>query len=334
MAKKRFIIIGVVAGVIVAAAAAGVVALNVKTVKVSSDLTCRVAFGKMSDGEAKRVLATADGELLGARKYPFARDAYRAVVDYHRGEWRDDALVGMAQTFLGEGKPAEAYPWLATVVKEYPRGSAVEQGRFGKAVGGELGILLAKPPLDYVNAVNYLNLLAAAGSPDAPAWRQKFEDIVETPFTLTATYQHEKELAYVVRETATKDARTTALFYGREKIPAALSRELARRVAFGAALPQDKLAAFLDGRTEYATDLNKVSKKDLDDQAKVRMAKEREDKGLGALPTEWADAFAAADEDTGWTASAEVVGQLKDVTIAEILTSAGVDPFTGKPAAK
>jgi hypothetical protein len=64
------------------------------------------------------------------------------------------------------------------------------------------------------------------------------------------------------------------------------------------------------------------------------MTKEREDKGLGALPAEWADAFAAADEDTGWTASAEVVGRLNDVTIAEILTSAGVDPFTGKLAAK
>ena len=332
--KTKVIFIMVGAAVVAAAAAAVFIAVNTRTIKISSDLSYRVVFGKMSDHEARRVLAIADNELLPAGKYPFARDAYRAVVDYHDGEYRDDALVGVAQTLVGEGKPAMAYKWLAAAVKEYPRGSAVETGRFHDVVAVELTRTLAKPPLDYVNAVNYLNLLTAVGSPDAATWRTKFGDIIGTPFTLSATYTHEKELAYVVRETATKDARTAALFYAREEIPPLLCRGLERRVIFGAPVPPDKVRAFVESRVEYRTDLGDVKKRAFDEQAKVRMEKERSDKGLGALPAEWADAFAAAEEDTGWTAAAEVVGLLKDVTIMDVLKSAGVDPFTGRAAAK
>lgn len=328
--KKKLVTILIIGGVAILGAGILVVALNIKTVKVSSDLSCRVMFGRMSDGEAKRVLAEADGKLMPGRKYPFARDAYRAVVEYHAGSYRDDACLGVARTFLGEGKRAEAYPWLEKVAKEYPRGSAVESRAFDRAVAAELGLMLAKPPLDYVNAARYLDLLAAAGSPDAATWRQKFKDIVETPFSLAANYTHEKELAYVVKDTATRDATSAALFYAREHVPDELVRELKKRVQFGAAVPDDKLKSFVEGRVAYGGQVDKVGKKDLDEQAKVKLEKEREEKGLGELPVEWADAFAGADEDTGWTASASVTGSLKNVTIAEILTACGVDPLTGK----
>jgi len=328
--KKKLVIILILCGVGLVGAGVIVVALNVKTVKVSSDLSCRIAFGRMSEGEAKRVLAEADGRLMPSRKYPFARDAYRAVVDYHAGTYRDDACLGVARAYLGEGKRADAYPWLARVAKEYPRGSAVESRAFDRAVESELGTILARPPLDYVNATRYLDLLAATGSPAAATWRQKFKDIVETPFTLAANYTHEKELAYVVKDTATRDATNAALFYARERVPAELVRELKKRVQFGAAIPDDKLQDFIVNRVTYGGQVDKVGKKELDEQAKVKLEKEREDKGLRSLPAEWADAFAAADEDTGWTASASVTGSLKNVTIAEILTACGVDPLTGK----
>ena len=308
-------------------------ALNIKTVKITSDLSCRVTFGKMPDGEAVRVLAVADEELMPARKYAFARDAYRAVVDYHRGECRDEGLLGLAKTYLAEGKRAEAYPCLARVVEEYPRGSVVEEHKLDAAVGRELEAALAKPPLDYTWAVKCLGLLVDAESADAPKWRQKFKDIVETPFDLSAVYTYEKELTYVVRETAGRDARKTALFYGREEIPAKLVQGLKGRVNFGDAVPDEKLGAFAEGRAVYVDKLEGVKKAGWDEQAKVRNERRREELGLGELPAEWANAFIAADEDAGWVAAASVVGQLKDVTIAEVLAYAGVDPLTGKTSA-
>jgi hypothetical protein len=330
--QRKAGIIAVGAAALVVIAAGLVLRLNVKTVRISTDLSCRVAFGRMSAGEAKKVLGVADGELMPARKYVFARDAYRAVATYHGGALRGAAYLGVAQTYLAEGQPAAAYPWLVRITKEHPRGAVVESRRLDGVVTKELERLLARPPLDYPTAVRYLGLLGAAGSPDAAAWRTRFRTLLETPFTVSASYTHEKELAYVVKETATKDARTTALFYAREQIPAALLKRVKERADFGAAVPDDKLAAFVESRVRYVGALSKVQKKELDEQAKVRLDKEREEKGVGALPAEWAAAFAAADEDTGWTASAAVVGELKDITLAEILTSAGVDPLTGGPA--
>ena len=319
-----------VAAVVVAALYLG---LNIKKVKITSDLSCRVTFGKMSAGEAERVLAVADKELMPARKYPFARDAYQAVIDYHRGDWRDEAMLGLARTYLAEGKRDEAYPWLAQIVADYPRGSVVEEHKLDGAVAAELEALLAKPPLDYPWVVKYVNLLSDAESPDAQKWRQKFKDIIETPFNLAADYTHEKELAYVVRETASRDARKAALFYAREEIPGELVEGLKARVNFGDVVPDDKLLAFVEGRVVYADKVEGVKKAGLEEQAKVRHEERREQLGLGELPAEWANAFLAADEDTGWVASASVVGQLKDVTIAEALTYAGVDPVTGKGTA-
>ncbi len=333
LTRKKLYGILIMAGALVAVAGGLYVALNVKTVKITSDLSCRVTFGKMSAGEAERVLAVADEELMPVRKYAFARDAYRAVVDYHRGESRDDALLGMAKTYLAEGERAEAYPWLARVVEEYPRGSVVEEHELDDVVGGELEATLARPPLDYGWAVKYLGLLSAAESPDAATWRQKFKDIADTPFDLSAVYTHEKELAYVVRETASRDARKTALFYAREEIPAKLVKAFKRRVDFGDAVPDEKLAAFVEERVVYVGKLEDVKKAGLDEQAKVRHENRREELGLGELPAEWANAFIAADEDTGWVAAASVVGQLKDVTIAEALAAAGVDPLTGRSTA-
>jgi hypothetical protein len=330
LTKKKLYGILVLAAAVAAVAGGLYVALNVKTVKITSDLSCRVTFGKMSAGEAERVLAVADEELMPARKYAFARDAYRAVVDYHRGESRDDALLGMARTYLADGKRTEAYPWLARVVAEYPRGSVVEERKLDEVVGRELEATLAKPPLDYNWAVKYLELLAGAESPDAATWRQKFKDIVETPFDLSAVYTYEKELAYVVRETASRDARKTALFYAREEIPAKLVKALKRRVDFGDAVPDDKLAAFVEERVVYVDKLEEVKKAGLDEQAKVRHEKRREELGLGELPAEWANAFIKADEDTGWVAAASVVGKFNDVTITEVLAAAGVDPLTGR----
>ncbi len=322
-----------VLAVILAAAAGGLyLALNVKTIKISSDLSCRVTFGKMSPREAARVLAAADGELMPARKYPFARDAYLAVVKYHRGPYRDDAYLGVARTYLAERKADAAYPWLHKVVAEYPRGSVIEEGGLDKVAGGELALLLAKPPLDYPWAVKYLKLLTDAASPSAPRWRQKFEDIVATPFTLAASYAREKALTYVVRETATRDARRAAVFYARQELPAELAGALARRVNFGDVVPPDKISAFIDERTTYTDQVDKVAKSELGEQAKANLTQRREELGLGELPEEWANAFFAADEDTGWVASASVVGKLKGITIAEILKYAGVDPLTGESA--
>jgi len=335
MIKKKYgILILFVVAVVVAGAL--VVALNVKTVKISSGVKYRVTFGKMSAAEVARVVAIADRELMPARKYAFARDAYAGVVAHHRGEWRDDAFLGMARTYLAEGRRRDAYPWLARVVRESPRGSAVESGAFDRAVTAELAAILARPPLDYYWGVRYLNLLAAAGSAAAPAWRRKFQDIVETPFTLTAAYDYEKELSFVVRETATRDARATALFYAREHIPSQLVAALRKKVDFGPVVPPDKIAAFVEERTEYVSRLEKVGKATAEDEgvAKVRLEKARAAKGLGELPAEWAEAFLAAEAETGWVAAASVVGELKDVTIAEVLTFARVDPFTGAPAAR
>lgn len=330
MTKKKLYGILILAAAGVAVVGGLYVAFNVKTVKITSDLSCRVTFGKMSAGEAERVLAVADDKLMPARKYAFARDAYRAVVDYHRGEACDDAFLGMARTYLAEGERAEAYPWLARLVEEYPRGSVVEERKLDEVVGGELEATLARPPLDYGWAVKYLGLLADAESPDAATWRQKFKDIVETPFDLSAVYTHEKELTYVVRETASRDARKTALFYARGDIPAKLVAALKKRVDFGDAVTDEKLAAFVEERVVYVDKLEAVKKAGLDEQAKVRHGKRREELGLGELPAEWAYAFLAADEDTGWVAAASVVGRLNDVTIAEGLTYAGVAPLTGE----
>jgi hypothetical protein len=330
--RKKLYGILILAGVAIVVAAALYLGLNIKRVKITSDLSCRVTFGKMSAGEAERVLTVADKDLMPARKYPFARDAYQAVVDYHRGDWRDEAMLGLARTHLAEGKADEAYPWLARVVAEYPRGSVVEEHKLDDVVAAELGKLLARPPLDYPRAVKYVGLLSGAESPDAPKWRQKFSDIIETPFNLSAIYTHKKELAYVVRETASRDARKAALFYAREEIPAELVKGLKARVNFGGVVPDDKLLAFVEGRVVYADKVEGIKKAGLEEQAKVRHEERREELGLGELPAEWANAFLAADEDTGWVASASVVGQLKDVTIAEALAYAGVDPLTGKAA--
>ncbi len=334
--KKKALGVLILVAIAVVAAGGLYLAFNVKTIKVSSDLKCRVTFGKMADDEARRVLAVADRELMRARKYPFARDAYNAVATYHTGQYRDDAFLGVARTYLAEGKRADAYPWLARVAREYPRGSAVETRAFDGAVTGELGALLARPPLDYGWAVKYLDLLARAGSPDAAAWRQRFKDIIETPFTVDASFSHAKELNYVVRETATRDARASALFYAREKVPTELCAAVKKRVVFGAYLPDDKLLAAVENRVVYVDRVEKVGKPGEDENktAKAEMDKSREEKGLGALPEEWANAFLAAEEDTGWVASASVVGELKNVTIAELLTFAGVDPTTGAPLKK
>jgi hypothetical protein len=309
-------------------------ALNIKTVRITPDLSCRVTFGKMSRGEAERVLAFADRELMPARKYPVARDAYRAVAEYHRGECCDEALLGVGRTYLAEGKRAEAHRWLARIVAEYPRGSIIEGRKLDEVLGRELEATLAKPPLDYVWAVECLALLNEGESADAPRWRQRFKDIVETPFDLSAAYSHKKELAYVVRETAGRDARKAALFYAREEIPAKLVGALKKRVNFGAVVPDDKLAAFVEERVVYVDKLEQVQKARFDERAKVRHEERREELGLGELPAEWANAFLAADEDTGWVAAASVAGQLKDVTIAEALTYARVDPLTGKPSTR
>jgi hypothetical protein len=325
--KKLYVILIPAAAVV----AGGLyVALNIKTVPITSDLSCRVTFGKMSDGEAGKVLRAADGEFMPARNYAFARDAYRAVVDYYRGERRDEALLGVAKTYLAEGNRDDAYTWLARVVAEYPRGSVIEKRELDAVLARELEATLARPPLDYTWAVKCLNLMVEAESPDAAKWKQKFKDIVETPFDVSAVYTHEKGLAYVVRETAGRDARKAALFYAREEIPAKLVAALKKRVNFGAAVPDEKLAAFVEARAVYVDKVEEVKKAGLDEQGKVRHEKRREELGLGELPAEWADAFIAADEDTGWVAAASVVGKLKDVTIAETLTAVGVDPLTGE----
>jgi len=108
LTKKKLYGLLVLAAAVAAVVGGLYVALNVKTVKITSDLSCRVTFGKMSAGEAERVLAVADEELMPARKYAFARDAYRAVVDYHRGESCDEALLGMARPYRAEGNRTAA----------------------------------------------------------------------------------------------------------------------------------------------------------------------------------------------------------------------------------
>jgi hypothetical protein len=329
LTRKKLYGVLILAAALAAVAGGLYVAFNIKNVPITSGLSCRVTFGKMSDGEAKRILHVADAELMPARKYAFARDAYRAVADYYRGERRDDALLGLAKTYLAEGNRGEAYTWLSRVVTEYPRGSVVENGELDEVVGRELEATLARPPLDYTWAVKCLGLLTDAESPDAAKWRQKFKDIVETPFDVSAVYTHEKGLAYVVRETASRDARKAALFYAREEIPAKLVAAFKKRVNFGDAVPDEKLAGFVKERAVYVDKLEEVKKAGLDEQAKARHEERREELGLGELPPEWANAFIAADEDTGWVAAASVMGKLKDVTIAEALTAAGVDPLTG-----
>jgi hypothetical protein len=112
-----------------------------------------------------------------------------------------------------------------------------------------------------------------------------------------------------------------------------LIEALKKRVHFGDAVPDNKLLAFVTDRAIYADKLEGIKKSGLDEQTKARTEESRDQMGLGELPEEWANAFMAADEDTGWVASAHVVGQLKQITIAEILTSAGVDPLTGRTVA-
>jgi hypothetical protein len=95
-------------------------------------------------------------------------------------------------------------------------------------------------------------------------------------------------------------------------------------------VPDEKLAAFVEERVVYVGKLEEVKKAGLDEQAKVRHEKRREELGLGELPAEWANAFITADEDTGWVAAASVVGKLNAVMITEVLAAAGVDPLTGR----
>lgn len=330
MRRKKLIGILILVGVAVVVAAGLYLGLNIKTLKIAEGVRCRVTFGKMSNGEAERLLKVADAELMPARKYAFARDAYQAVVEYHAGEYRDEAYLGLARVYLSEGKRAEAYPWLAKIPEEFPRGSVIEGHRLEAAVIPELEAMLARPPLDYAQTVKFVRLLAQAESPEAPAWEQKFKDIIETPFDVSATYTHEKELTYVVRATATRDARKAALFYAQEEIPPRLAEAFKKRVDFGDLVSEETLLAFATERAVYLDKVEEIKKAGLDEQAQIRHEARREELGLGELPAEWANAFLAAEEDTGWVASASVVGQLKDVTIAEALTYAGLDPLTGR----
>ena len=57
MTRKKLYGILILAGVAVVAAGGLYLGLNIKTIKITSGLSSRVTFGKMSDGEAERVLA-------------------------------------------------------------------------------------------------------------------------------------------------------------------------------------------------------------------------------------------------------------------------------------
>jgi hypothetical protein len=315
--------IAITAAVVIIIAVALVFILNVKMVRVTEDYTVRVWFGRMDEGKAAGVLAVAD-KLFGEKKYPFARDAYNVVLKYHEGDKRDDALLGVARTYIAEGDDATGFEYFEKIVGEYPKGDVVENHLIEAPVTAELDRIMKAKPLDYLAMVRFVGILRDGKCLKAPEYGAKAEAILDAPIDLSAEFAHEKELVYSVKRTAAEDARKEALFRAKAELPPKIMEMLKKRVNFGDVIPDDTLLAIINDNVSYGDRLAGL------ERAGGGEATKPDDSEYADLPAEWADALKEASMEEGWSASAVVVGTLSGITLRDILVEAGVNPMTGE----
>jgi hypothetical protein len=315
--------IAITAGVVIIIIVALVFILNVKMVRVTEDYTVRVWFGRMDEGKAADVLAAADG-LFDEKKYAFARDAYNVVLKYHEGDKRDDALLGVARTYISEGDDETGFEYFERIIAEHPKGDVVENHLIEGPVAAELDRVMAAKPLDYLAMVHFVGILCDGKCPKVPDYAAKTEAILNAPIELSAEFAHEKELVYTVKRTAAEDARKEALFHAKAELPGKIMAMLKKRVDFGGVIPDEKLLEIINENMTYGDRL-----------AGLERAGGGETTASGGdeyadLPEEWADALKEASVEEGWSASAVVVGTLSGITLRDILVQAGVNPMTGE----
>jgi hypothetical protein len=315
--------IAITVGVVIIIIVALVFILNVKMVRVTEDYTVRVWFGRMDEGKAADVLAAADG-LFDEKKYAFARDAYNVVLKYHEGDKRDDALLGVARTYIAEGDDETGFEYFERIIGEYPKGDVVENHLIEAPVAAELDRLMKGKPLDYPAMVRFVTILDDGKCPKAPEYKAKVEAILDAPINLSAEFAHEKELVYTVKRTAAEDARKEALFHAKAELPGMILAMLEKRVDFGGAVPDEKLLEIIAGNLTYGDRLAGL------ERAGGGRATKPDESEYADLPEEWADALREASMEEGWSASAVVVGTLSNITLRDILVQAGVNPMTGE----
>jgi hypothetical protein len=315
--------IAITAGVVVIIIIALVFILNVKMVRVTEDYTVRVWFGRMDEGKAAGVLAAADG-FFDEKKYAFARDAYNVVLKYHDGNKRDDALLGVARTYIAEGDDATGFEYFERVIAEHPKGDVVENHLVEGPVAAELDRVMGAKPLDYLAMVRFVRILGDGKCLKAPEYEAKAEAILDAPIDLSAEFAHEKELVYTVKRTAAEDARKEALFHAKAELPIKILAMLKKRVDFGNVIADETLLEIITDNMTYGDRLAGLERAGGGERAKPASDE------YADLPEEWADALKEASVEEGWSASAVVVGTLSNITLRDILVQAGVNPITGE----
>ena len=315
--------IAITAGVVVIIVVAMVFILNVKMVRITEDYTVRVWFGRMDEGKAADVLTAAAG-LFDEKKYAFARDAYNVVLKYHEGDKRDDALLGVARTYIAEGDDGTGFEYFERIIAEHPKGDVVENHHIEGPVAAELDRVTAAKPLDYLAMVRFVRILDDGKCPKAPDYTVKAEAILNAPVNLSAEFAHEKELVYTVKRTAAEDARKEALFHAKAELPGKIMAMLEKRVDFGNVVADEMLLEIITDNMTYGDRLAGL------ERAGGGGTTKRDEDEYADLPEEWADALKEASVEEGWSASAVVVGTLSGITLRDILVQAGVNPMTGE----
>ena len=318
--------IAITAGVVIVVVVAMVFILNVKMIRVTEDYTVRVWFGRMDEGKAAEVIAAA-GELFEDKKYPFARDAYKIVLKYHEGDRRDDAMLGVARTYIGEGDDETGFEYFERIIKEYPKGDVVENHLLEGPVATELDRIMKEKPLDYRAMVRFMKILSDGGCPAAKEYNERVETILDAPIDMSAEYAHEKSLVYTVKRTAAEDARKEALFHAKTELPPKIMEMLAKQIDFGNVVPEEALLEIITENITYGDRLAGMKRTGGDRRPEMTGDE------FADLPDEWADALRDTSAAEGWSASAVVVGTLSGITLRDILVQAGVNPMTGEKGA-
>jgi len=316
----------ITAGVVIIVVVAMVFILNVKMVRITEDYTVRVWFGKMDEGKAADVLAAADG-LFDEKKYAFARDAYNVVIKYHKGDKRDDALLGVARTYIGEGDDETGFEYFERIIAEHPKGDVVENHVLEAPVAAELDRVMKAKPLDYLALVRFVRILDEGKCPRAKDYKARAEAILNAPIELSAEFVHEKELVYTVKRTAAEDARKEALFRAKAELPPKIMAMFKKRVDFGGAVADELLLTIIADNIAYGDRLAGLER--AGEAAKPEEIEPADD-DYADIPAEWADVLKEASVEEGWSASAVVVGTFSGITLRDILVQAGVNPLTAE----
>ncbi|UCE26375.1 MAG: hypothetical protein JSW52_08435 [Candidatus Coatesbacteria bacterium] len=315
--------IAVTAGVVIVIVVVMVFILNVKMVRITEDYTVRVWFGRMDEGKAADVLAAADG-LFDEKKYAFARDAYNVVIKYHEGDKRDDALLGVARTYIAEGDDETGFEYFERIIAEHPKGDVVENHLIEGHVAAELDRVMKAKPLDYLAMIRFAGILDEGKCPKAPDYTARAEAILNAPINLSAEFAHEKELVYTVKRTAAEDARKEALFHAKAELPGKILAMLKKRVDFGSVVADETLLEIITDNMTYGDRLAGL------ERAGTGGTTSSGGDEYADLPEEWADVLKEASVEEGWSASAVVVGTFSGITLRDILVQAGVNPMTGE----